>query len=209
MKISKYVHSCLLVEEHGTVALIDPGNYTAQANVLDLESIAKLDYLVITHEHADHMDIPLIKKISVKFPGLQIMSNSSVKSILEKEGLIVLTGGNEDIALKEIPHEAVFGVSSPVKNVLAKVFGKLMHPGDSFQFGSSAEILALPVQAPWGHLTEAMEKAVQVKPKAVIPIHDWHWNEEARKNFFERISQYLQQHGIAFYPLEGDETIEI
>ena len=209
MKISKYTHSCLLVEEKEKVALIDPGNYTVQAGALDVGSLTRLDYLVITHEHPDHMDIPMIQTIVAKFPDVQILSNTSVRAILAKEGLEVATGGNEDIVLSETPHEPVFGVSFQVMNVLATVFGKLTHPGDSLQLKSSAKVLALPVQAPWGHLTEAMEKAVQLKPKIVIPIHDWHWRKEARENFFQRIPKYLEQHGIAFYDLEGGKSIEI
>ncbi|MDO8655088.1 MAG: MBL fold metallo-hydrolase, partial [bacterium] len=51
MKITKYVHSCLLVEEQGKTALIDPGNYTFQSKALDLRYIEKLDFVLITHEH--------------------------------------------------------------------------------------------------------------------------------------------------------------
>jgi|SRR3989344_1080504 len=209
MKISKHTHSCLLVEDRGKVALIDPGEYTAQAGALDVNKIEKLDYIVITHEHQDHMYIPLIKEVMEKFPNAQIMSNLSVKTKLEKVGLSVITESNNDIVLEAAIHEDVFDVSSMAPNVLVRIFEKLTHPGDSLQFNLTTDILAIPLQGPWGHVTQAMEKVIQLKPKIVVPIHDWHWREEARSNILQRIPRYLEQHGIQFYSLENGEVIEI
>ena len=209
MKISKHTHSCLLVEDNGKVALVDPGEYTAQAGTLDVSKMEKLDYIVITHEHQDHMYIPLIKEVMEKFPNAQIMSNSSVKTKLEEVGLSVITESNRDIILEETAHEEVFDVPSMVANVLVRIFGKLTHPGDSLQLNSTTDVLAIPLQGPWGHVTQAMEKVIQLKPKIVVPIHDWHWREEARSNILQRIPRYLEQHGIQFYSLEDGEVVEI
>src|SRR3990167_1958183 len=87
MKISKYIHSCLLVEDEGKTILIDPGNYTFEEKGLDIGKLEKLDFLLITHEHPDHMHMPLIKEILEKFPQAQIISNNSVKKILEERGI--------------------------------------------------------------------------------------------------------------------------
>ena len=209
MKISKHTHSCLLVEDNGKVALVDPGEYTAQAGTLDVSKMEKLDYIVITHEHQDHMYIPLIKEVMEKFPNAQIMSNSSVKTKLGEVGLSVITESNRDIILEETAHEEVFDVPSMVANVLVRIFGKLTHPGDSLQLNSTTDVLAIPLQGPWGHVTQAMEKVIQLKPKIVVPIHDWHWREEARSNILQRIPRYLEQHGIQFYSLEDGEVVEI
>src|SRR3990167_3859440 len=139
MKISKHTHSCLLVEDNGKVALVDPGEYTAQAGTLDVSKMEKLDYIVITHEHQDHMYIPLIKEVMEKFPNAQIMSNSSVKTKLGEVGLSVITESNRDIILEETAHEEVFDVPSMVANVLVRIFGKLTHPGDSLQLNSTTD----------------------------------------------------------------------
>jgi L-ascorbate metabolism protein UlaG (beta-lactamase superfamily) len=71
-------------------------------------------------------------------------------------------------------------------------------PGDSFSFKSTKKILALPVQAPWGSLTQAVELAVSLKPEVIIPIHDWHWNEIARNAFYKRLEDYFKNEGINF-----------
>ncbi len=204
MKVSKHVHSCLLVEEGSTTVLIDPGNYTSEENALDVSSLKSVDFLLITHEHADHMHIPLIKKLARKFPEMKIISNKPVASILGKEGIKVETEGNKIIKVEIAPHEMT--LSGAPENAMFTVFGKLTHPGDSLRFNKTAEILALPIQAPWGSMVAAVEKAAKLKPKLVIPIHDWHWNDKARKLLYERAADYLKQRGIEFRMMEKAEN---
>ena len=205
MKISKYVHSCLLIEEQGKTILIDPGNYTAEEEALSANWLEKLDFILITHEHEDHMYIPLIQELVNKFPEVRLISNASVAAILEKEGLAVSTEGNDFIRMQDVSHEKLLGRAVP-QNTLFHLFGKLTHPGDSLQFDSTKEILALPIQAPWGSMVQAIEKAAELKPKVVIPIHDWHWSEKARKRLYGMASDYLRGKGIDF---KGLDTVEI
>lgn len=198
MHITKHVHSCLLVEDEGKTVLIDPGEYTAEENALDLDSINQLDYLLITHEHPDHCYVPLIKEIKAKFPNVKMISNASVAEILEKEGLEVNNEGDDFISLKLVSHEYVFGNTTMPQNCLFTINKKLTHPGDSLSFDETAEILALPVQAPWGTITQAAQLAAKLKPKIVIPIHDWHWNQKAREGLYKRLEDYFKGLGIKF-----------
>lgn len=204
MKVSKHVHSCLLAEEGGIIILIDPGNYTYEENALDAGALKRLDFLLITHEHADHMHVPLIKKLVKKFPEMKIISNKSVAAILGKEELKVSTKGNGIIKMENAPHEMT--LSGAPENTMFTVFGKLTHPGDSLRFNKTADVLALPIQAPWGSMVAAVEKAAKLKPKFVIPIHDWHWNDKARKMLYERAADYLKQGGIEFRTMEKAEN---
>ncbi|OGE45560.1 hypothetical protein A3B39_05110 [Candidatus Daviesbacteria bacterium RIFCSPLOWO2_01_FULL_37_10] len=206
MKITKFVHSCLLIEEDRKKILIDPGNYSEE--VLDLSVLSDLSYLLISHEHPDHMYLPLIKKILEKFPEVKIVSNQSAAGILGKEGITVGTNGDGFIQMEEVPHEKVFG-STPPQNVLFRINGKLTHPGDSFQFTSTTEILTLPLQAPWGSTTEAVELAERLNPKVIIPIHDWHWNDIARENMYKRLEEYFAALSIRFIGLEDGATVEV
>ncbi len=208
MKITKYVHSCLLVEEQGKTALIDPGNYTFQSKALDLRYIEKLDFVLITHEHQDHLDVPFLRTILAQFPNVEIITNPSVVLLLEQQGIKASSKGNKDVSIVEAKHERLFFSSAP-QNVLFHVFSRLTHPGDSFAFSETREVLALPVQAPWGSTTQAVEKALQLKPRIVIPIHDWHWSQEARKAMYDRLAAYFKEHGIEFRGLETGSTFEL
>jgi L-ascorbate metabolism protein UlaG (beta-lactamase superfamily) len=209
MKISKHIHSCLLIEDQGKTVLIDPGQYSFEAKALDLGSITKLDALLITHEHPDHFYLPAIKEILAKFPKTPIISNPSVVELLKKENITASSLGNEFVEIEEAPHEHVFGVAQMPKNVLFRVFGKLTHPGDSEHYDLKTEVLALPVQAPWTATTAAVERAVKLKPKVIIPIHDWHWNEEAREGLYGRFVNYFKENGIDFKPLKTGEVVEV
>ncbi len=207
MKVSKHAHSCLLIEEKGVTMLIDPGNYTSEENALDVDALKSLDFILITHEHQDHMFLPLIKRIVKRFPDVRIISNNSVAAILGKEGIKAETRGNEIIRIAPAKHEmTLYGAP---ENVMFTVFGKLTHPGDSLSFGKTAGVLALPIQAPWGSMVAAVEKAAKMKPKFVIPIHDWHWNEKARKRMYEMAAEYLKKRGIVFKMMEKKKSVDI
>ena len=207
MKVSKHLHSCLLIEEEGKTVLIDPGSYTLEENALDVDGLEKLDFVLITHEHSDHMSIPLLKKIREKFPDIRIISNGSVADLLAKEGVQVSIQGTEFIELVPTAHEKVLALEP--HNTLFHLFGKLTHPGDSLQFTETKEILALPIQAPWGSMVQAVEKAAALKPKLVIPIHDWHWKEQARKRLYDAAATHLRQFDIEFRGLKTGESIDI
>ena len=209
MKVSKHVHSCLLVEDEGKTVLLDPGNYSYEEKALPTESLTKLDAIGITHDHMDHMYIPWIKELIAKFPQVQIFSNSAVKESLGKEGIQVNTLGNEYLKMEQIPHEKIFGVTHMVLNVKITLFGKFATVGDSLTFDKSPEILALPIQAPWGSTTWAVDTALKVKPEVIIPIHDWHWKDNVRESMYGRLEQLFGQHNIRFLKAETGQVFEV
>jgi L-ascorbate metabolism protein UlaG (beta-lactamase superfamily) len=208
MQITKYLHSCLLVEEKDTVILMDPGQYTYEANVLDINLLERLNYLLITHEHFDHFSLPFVKDITRKFPEVVTISTPSVVAQLEKESIPATTNGTYDIVTDPVPHEEILFFPRP-ENVKFTLFNTLTHPGDSFHFASDTEVIAMPMTAPWGSLVEAMKKLIELKPKVVIPIHDWHWKDEARHAFYPHVTDYFKQHKIDFRHIESGKTIGI
>jgi L-ascorbate metabolism protein UlaG (beta-lactamase superfamily) len=84
---------------------------------------------------------------------------------------------------------------------------RLTHPGDSHSFAETKAILALPVQAPWGSTRNAVKLALQLKPKYIVPIHDWHWNDAAREQIYGRFERLLTPEGITFLKLKNSEPI--
>lgn len=209
MKITKFVHSCLLVEDQGKTFLIDPGNYTAESKLLDITTLEKLDYILITHEHQDHMDISFIKEILLKFPQVAIITNDSAKEKLFAEGVLVSQEVPSFIKMEEVPHEKIFGVTQPPKNILVTIDDMLTDPGDSLSFNKTTKVLALPIQAPWGDTTRAAELASKLKPEVIIPIHDWHWNDQAREGIYKRLEDFFAQNAITFIPLQNGVPVEV
>lgn len=205
MIITKYLHSCLLVKEDNKTILLDPGQYTYDEKVLDLNALSQLDYILITHEHADHFYLPFIKELIARFPDVSIISNQSVIQLLEKENIPAVNEGNDFLTITPVPHEEILLAPRP-ENVQFTLFNKLTHPGDSFHFSSQVDILAMPMTAPWGSLVQAMKKVIELKPKTVIPIHDWHWKDEAIQMFYPRAAELFKQHGIEFKQVETGKT---
>lgn len=208
MKISKHVHSCLLIANEGNVFLIDPGHYTQELHALDISSLSQLDYLIITHEHMDHFSLPMVKKLVEKFPQVKIITTSSLVKQLAENNIKAKNVGDENITVEIVPHEKVWGVNPP-ENIKVTIVNKLTHPGDSHTFDKTAEVLALPVTAPWGSTTAALDLAVKIKPKIVIPIHDAMWTDNARRSVYQWIKSYLDQKGIDFKAVETGEIIEV
>jgi hypothetical protein len=116
--------------------------------------------------------------------------------------------GTYDIHIEPVPHEEILFFPVP-ENVKFTLFGKLTHPGDSFHFTSQTDILAMPMTAPWGSMVEAMKKVIELKPKVVIPIHDYHLKDEAIEAFYPRIGDLFKQHGIDFKQIKTGEKIDI
>src|SRR5438309_10103149 len=107
MRITKFVHSCLLVESAGHAVLIDPGNYTWDSHLLSVDKLPRLDYIVITHEHADHYHLPALLALRQKFPHATIVTNNDLPSKMSQAGIAgpIVTGSEDGIQVFETAHE--------------------------------------------------------------------------------------------------------
>ena len=209
MKITKLGHSCLLVEMPAPVnrtALFDPGNMS----VIDVDSLVYLDDIFITHGHGDHMDMDVMKKLVAKFPDVRITAPDEVVQQLSVEGVKASAEPPEGVIFFDSPHEVIrpFYDSEPPQEIGVHYLDKLSHPGDSHSFTETKAILALPVQAPWGSPNHAVEIGLRLKPKYIIPIHDWHWSDAARASSYGNMEAAFSKAGIAFIkPVNGEPFV--
>ena len=209
MKITKFVHSCLLVETPDRVALFDPGSMSTPH--INLENITKLDDVFVTHQHGDHIDHDFIKQLVAKFPQVRITTTPEVVQELKAEGVTASNTPPEGVTFFDSPHEKIkpyFPVDPP-QEIGVHYLDVLSHPGDSHSFKETKAILALPVSAPWGSLVDAAELGLELKPKYILPIHDWHWSDEARDDTYDKLEKLYQQNGITFYKLQTGVPVEI
>ena len=208
MKITKLVHSCLLVEMPEPVnrtVLFDPGHMST----VDVGSLKYLDDIVVTHSHGDHLNIELVKQLVQKFPEVRLLAPAEVAEQLKREGVNANTEPPEGMELFTSPHENVEPLFPVPQQIGVHYLGKLSHPGDSLGFSETKEVLALPVQAPWqkGTPVDAFIKAVELKPKYVLPVHDWHWRDEARESLYGHLEQAFAKEGITFLKLKNGEPV--
>ncbi|HSX15258.1 MAG TPA: MBL fold metallo-hydrolase [Candidatus Saccharimonadales bacterium] len=202
MKITKFVHSCLLVEMPDRTALFDPGVYST----VDVDKLQYLDDIFITHIHADHLNIELVKKLAAKFPEVRIITTPEIVEQLQAEGVRASAQPPEGVTFFDSPHEFLAPlIPKPPQEIGVHYLDKLSHPGDSHSFKETKAILALPMQASWGSTTAAAKLAADLKPRYIIPIHDWHWNDEARESLYDRFVQIFKEQGITFIkPVNGE-----
>lgn len=204
MNITKFGHSCLLIEENNTRILVDPGVWSE--GYTDLHD---LDAIFITHEHQDHFDIPSLRILMQNNASIKIYTNDHVGKKLQEEKIsynIFEDGRNEMIGSLQVEafgqDHAVIYQSSPCHNVGYLFGGRLFHPGDSLTVPSvSVEILALPVCAPWLKMSECIDYAKMVKPKKIFPIHDAMLKEGG--TFHKWPMNMLTPEGIEFMVLEN------
>lgn len=206
MKITKLVHSCLLVEMPDRTALFDPGAYSAK--MVDTDSLVYLDDIIVTHEHYDHMDVDTIKQLIRKFPDARVTAPPSAAKLLKDEG-VTTTDEVEGVVRFEASHEPVEPMFETPEATGIHYLERLTHPGDSLSFSETMPILALPVTAPWGATSDAVKLALKLTPKYVIPIHDWHWKSEAREQMYPGMEKIFAENDIQFIKPKDGEAFNI
>lgn len=207
MKITKFVHSCLLVEMPERTVLFDPGVMSQAA--LDIARLRYLDDICITHEHADHLSLPLLKQLVQKFPDARVSSTAAVVAILANEGIIATDQPPEGMTFFESSHEPGEPLFPTPDQTGVHYQDLLTHPGDSHSFTETKAVLALPVTAPWGSTVSAVSLALELKPRYVVPIHDWHWRDEAREQTYDALETLFARQGITFLKLRTGEPVAV
>lgn len=199
MKITKFGHCCLLIEEGEAKFLTDPGAFC------DTPAVTALDAILITHEHPDHIHMPALAAVREANPSAEIITHSGVGKLLDAEKIPYrLIADGEELVVKGVAiashgkdHACIHKDLPIVQNTGFLIDRRMYYPGDSFHApGVPVEVLALPVAAPWLKIEEAIEYAKTVKPKIVFPVHDGMLRQD-RLAFTRRIpTQLLEPLGI-------------
>jgi L-ascorbate metabolism protein UlaG (beta-lactamase superfamily) len=175
MRLTKYAHSCVLVEDDGARVLIDPGNLTR-----GFDELTSLTGILITHQHADHVDVDRLGPLLERNPNATLYADEGTVGTLEERGISAATArqGDQldvglDVAVYGVDHAVIHPEIPRVTNVGYFVGGRFFHPGDSFTVPDVAvEVLGLPTAAPWLKASEAIDYLRAVAPRVAIPIHE-------------------------------------
>ncbi len=209
MKITKLGHCCLLLDINGVKFLTDPGNYTTAQN-----EVRGIDFVVITHEHTDHLHVDSLKIVMQNNPQAKIITNASVGKILDKENIPYEKVSDREktdakgieIAGYGTTHAMIFKDYEQVENTGYLFDGKLFYPGDAFYNPQiPLDILAFPITAPWSKISESVEYVLEIKPRLAFPVHD---GNVIRHGLTTRLPEmFFGKAGIQMVSLEiGKET---
>lgn len=211
MKIKKIGHCCLVIEENGKRIMTDPGSWTVEKQTEE----KNIDLVIITHEHSDHLHIESLKKILENNPNTKIITNEGVGKLLDKDGIkyeILEYKNPKDFSGVELEaydckHEEIYQEIGQVQNTGFFIGKRLFYPGDSYYNpGKTVEILALPVAGPWANVKNAINCALEIKPKVCFPVHDGMLKSFGGSH--EIPSIILEKAGIVFKNFEENKEEE-
>jgi L-ascorbate metabolism protein UlaG (beta-lactamase superfamily) len=207
MKITKFVHSCLLVETNDRVAIFDPGSFSYEE--FNIDGLNQLDDIFITHSHQDHFHLPFVKALLDKFPDVRITAPSDVVEALAQELIKASSDAPNGVSFFDSPHENTEPIFPVPPELGIHYLDALSHPGDSHSFTETKAILALPITAPWGSAITGVNLAIKLKPKYIIPIHDWHWSEAAKSAMYDAFEAAFAKEDIKMFKPETGKSIDI
>ena len=183
-----YGHSAFEVGVSGKRILIDPWLRNPLSPVKDLSAVRDVDYIIVTHDHDDHLGdaIELMKaNPRAKLVGTFELANYVGEQIGDSSRVI---GGNmggpmvldQSVKVALVPANHTSSRGAPTGAVIISDEGRIYHAGDT---GLMAEmqligevyrpdIALLPIG---GHFTmdhnEAAKAVELLRPKVAIPMH--------------------------------------
>ncbi len=182
MLLTKFTHACVRLEQDDRRLLVDPGIWTEEA------AFEGVDAILVTHEHADHLDATRLAEVLRGQRPPQIVGSTAVvnavataagRAVGAAPGLVeVGPEDRRDIAGFEVqvvggPHAEVYGGLPSVDNRGYLVDGSVYHPGDALRGPRVAvETLLLPTAGPWLKLSEALDFLRATAPRRAISVHD-------------------------------------
>jgi L-ascorbate metabolism protein UlaG (beta-lactamase superfamily) len=213
MRLTKFGHSCLLVEEDGARVLLDPGSFSEGFEELD-----GLTAVCLTHQHADHLDAERLRRVLDRNPGMRVVSDEGSAPALGEAGADVevvhdgdeLDLGGLGVAVAGRDHAVIHPDIPVVPNVGYLVGGRLFHPGDAFTLpGRPVEVLAVPAGAPWLKLAEAVDYLRRVAPRVAVPVHEKVLSEGGKAIHYRQLEQLGGRGGSSFQSLDDGRPLEL
>lgn len=198
------------IEIDGVTVLTDPGAWST----MQVEETG-IQIVLITHEHSDHLHIESLKKVLANNPEAQVVTNTSVGAILDKEGITYtkISGGETGMVLDLLiesfgeKHAPILPMITPVENTGYMLDEKFYYPGDAFTLpGKPVDVLALPVCGPWMHMSEAVAFAEEIRPRVAFPVHDGMLKIIGPFHNIPKMA--LEKVGIEFVPMLEEDSKE-
>ena len=180
MRLTRFGHSCLLVEAGDARVLVDPGGFSH-----GFEELTDLDAVFVTHQHPDHIDaerLPQLLEANGRAPliaepetaaqlrdsGIDAISLHPGESVSLAGATVTAAGGDHAEIHPDIPLVGNVGLLFS-----AAAEPTLFHPGDSYgATPDGVDVLALPLTAPWARAALTVDFARAVGAPRLLPIHD-------------------------------------
>jgi L-ascorbate metabolism protein UlaG (beta-lactamase superfamily) len=215
MRVTHLDHACLLVEMADTRVLIDPGSFSP-----GFEELRDLDGIVITHQHADHLDQERLPALLAANRQAAVHADPQSAGLIDSaDGDVFTLSEGSDVTLGAVtltPVGQLHAINHPGVprctnvGVVLRADGEpsLYHPGDAYDGEpGDVDLLAVPVNAPWAKVSESIDFVRRVAPAGIIPIHDALLSQTGRRLYVGHIGTHggddLTLHDLA----DGQPTV--
>jgi len=216
MRLTKFVHSCLLIEKNNAKIFVDPGIYSWKSGIVPDSTLDGITHVVVTHAHPDHLNQDFVEAIYKVSLDSKWYGPAEVVNQLKSWGI---TGNDksddssiEFIESKHADLSPWFGQQPDHTSYM--LLGEVLVGGDCHTLtdGKNAKVFAGAINGgPWGGVVgyTKMIESMKNRPKNVVPLHDWHWNDEARNGIYARLTELMPEFSITFIALENGVAKEI
>ena len=210
MRLTKFKHSCFMIESGEQTLVFDPGNWSTDFTVPNNVAV-----VMLTHEHADHFDKNLLQSIIDKNPSTIIVApHEMVEKLAGFSCQGVAPGDSTKIGSFTLKffggeHAPIHPEIASVVNVGVLVNDSLYYPGDSFALPyTPVKTLALPVTAPWLKVSEPIDFMVEIAPELAFPVHDHIASSDGKALVDRIIGNFASKHDIHYQRLTSSIDID-
>lgn len=198
MRVTHLGHACLLVELADMRVLVDPGSFSR-----DFEGLRDLDAVIVTHQHADHLDEERLPALLAANRQAALYADPQSADLLSgtSTDVVVLTEGDDHRVgsarlrpvgrLHAVNHEGVPRCTNVGVVLDAEGEPTLYHPGDAYDGEpGDVDVLAVPLNAPWAKVAESIGFVRRIAPSQIIPIHDALLSTAGRRLYLGHVEGY-------------------
>lgn len=211
MKITKYEHACLDIQQQETRLIIDPGVFSKS-----LTDFTNVHAVVVTHVHPDHFDPKKVNAIIQQNPQVQIATTQEVAEQINYSGVHTPTAG-ESLVMHDITLEFFGGkhaVISPdypaAQNIGVLVDDPLYYPGDSLvPCPKPHKVVAVPTMAPWLKFSEAAEFLQSNIAEQVFPTRNGFINTDGQALYDRLFGSVCEKTGKEYQFITPGSSAEV
>lgn len=212
INITLFKHASLAIEYDGLEIYVDPVTKVGDTEI-DYTAMPKADYILVTHEHWDHLDPKAIEELSK--PATKIILNATSEKQLGKGEIM---GNNQEMNLADgiklesvaayniTPGREKFHPKGNGNGYILNIDGDRIYiAGDTEDIPEMADIknidvAFLPVNQPYTMTIDQAEKAaLTIKPKILIP---YHYSDTPIEELKERLDKDNSGIDVEIYPME-------
>jgi L-ascorbate metabolism protein UlaG (beta-lactamase superfamily) len=205
MRLVKFGHACVRVEEAAAALVIDPGTFT------EPEAVDGVQAVLVTHAHPDHLDADRLRRADAPvFTNAEVAAAIAEQAPELSDRVTVVSEGEtftaagQPVSVHGERHAVVHPDIPTVANTAFLVSGTVFHPGDSFTAPpQQVETLLVPVSGPWLRLSQTVDFARAYAGSRAMAIHDGLLNANGLAVVDRTLDALLSPRGIEYVRVDS------